>query len=98
MSAIPYLDRKFKDEIGEAGFIELDDYMATIFEDSDWAGAINYVNYSMLKHRISENKGWKRYWRLALWIGTMVCCIFEAYRRIIGPYEDEAIQRNGDIE
>lgn len=98
MSIIPYLDKKFREELEvDAGLGPVVDYLQSLRDDGLWAGAVNYLNYRILLARLKRDK-WKRYWRLALWIGTMVCCIFEAYRRIIGPYEDEAIQRNGDIE
>jgi hypothetical protein len=30
-------------------------------------------------------------------LGALEGCKQEFYRRIVGPYEDEAIQRNGDV-
>ena len=30
-------------------------------------------------------------------IGALECAKLELYRRIIGPYEDKAIEKNGDI-
>jgi len=59
------------------------------------AGRLNYV-ISRLMVRMLPNE--KRYWALALAIGTVVCAILEFYRRFVGPYEDEAIRKNGDIK
>jgi hypothetical protein len=30
-------------------------------------------------------------------IGALECCKSELYRRMVGPYEDQAIARNGDV-
>jgi hypothetical protein len=96
---VPYLNRTFRDELNLlGGFDEFRDYMTGLYRDEDWAGAINYVNYSLLKSRMTHDDGkWKRYWKFAMWVGTMMCCILEVYRRIIAPYEDVKIQENGDV-
>jgi len=31
------------------------------------------------------------------YVGDLICCLLEFYRRRIAPYEDDAIRRNGDI-
>lgn len=95
---MPYLNSKFREELLENGFSEYANYMLSVKEDGDWAGAINYSNYVILKERMNRDFGrWTKYWKLALWVGTMVCCIFEVYRRVIAKYEDKAIERNGDV-
>ncbi len=58
------------------------------------AGRLNYVVSRLMVKCLPE----KRYWALALAIGTVVCAILEFYRRFVGPYEDEAIKKNGDIK
>lgn len=66
-----------------------------VSKDEPWAiaGILNYaVTRLMLKTLPS-----KRYWTMALAIGTLVCVIFEFYRRLVAPYEDKAIQKNGDV-
>ena len=45
----------------------------------------------------SINKNGKKYWIFALFVGTLMCCILEVYRRLIAKYEDNAIKRNGDV-
>lgn len=95
---MPYLDRNFRMELLSEGGEDFLDYMQSLREDTDWAGAINYVNFVMLRDRAKRDYGnWKKYWRFAMWAGTMLCCILEAYRRIVAPYEDRAIARNGDV-
>ena len=58
------------------------------------AGRLNYVVSRLMVLTLPE----KRYWALALAIGTVFCAILEFYRRFVGPYEDDAIQKNGDIK
>lgn len=31
-------------------------------------------------------------------VGALRCCELEIYRRLAGPYEDKAIEKNGDVE
>jgi hypothetical protein len=72
--------------------------IAPMPHDPDAAkGDLNYVIYSIVKKYI-EYHG-LRYHRINDFIGgTLTCCQDELYRRIAGPYEDEAIKKNGDIE
>ena len=94
---MPYLNKDFKHEIAENGGTPFFSYMESIHKDENWAGAVNYINYTILKRRMSREQGrWSRYWRFALWVGTMICCVLEVYRRIIAPYENEKIEENGD--
>lgn len=96
---MPYLPQDHKDEIEKVTELQnAAEYLASKTA-SDFAGAVNYVNFVILKKRIEANEGqFKRYFTFAAWVGTLVCCIFEAYRRIIGPYEDQAIAKNGDVD
>jgi len=95
---VPYLNNDFKDELALGGLSEFRNCMMGLYKDEDWAGAINYTNYLILQDRMLRDEGkWKRYWKFAMWIGTMVCCILEVYRRVIAPYEDVKIQENGDV-
>lgn len=58
------------------------------------AGRLNYVISRLMVLTLPE----KRYWALALVVGTVICAVFEFYRRFVGPHEDEAIKKNGDIK
>jgi hypothetical protein len=74
-----------------AGVIQYDP--SGVREPTRFAGELNYVVTRLLLRVLPE----KRYWSLALGIGTLICVIFEFYRRFVAPYEDKAIQKNGDI-
>lgn len=57
-------------------------------------GLVNYI-VSRITMGILEPSN---YGEMASAIGTLECAKLEMYRRLIGPYEDEAILKNGDIE
>jgi len=59
------------------------------------AGNLNYVITVVLKRLIATNK---RYKTMNDLIGALECCKLELYRRVISPYEDTVIERNGDVE
>lgn len=58
-------------------------------------GELNYIISNVIKEYIKA-KG-KRYQAINDVVGALECAKLELYRRIASPYEDEAIQRNGDI-
>lgn len=58
-------------------------------------GELNYVIFKIVK-RYVVSLG-LRYHHLQNLVGTLECCKMEIYRKIIGPYEDKAIDKNGDI-
>jgi len=95
---MPYLPEKFRTEIQKETNIEQMARYFTSLEHNNFLGAVNYLNYFILQRRVVAEKGkYKRYAFLAGWIGTMICCVLEVYRRIIGPYEDIKIRDSGDV-
>jgi hypothetical protein len=91
---MPYLKDSDKDIIYENGGMKLEAHY-TQMKPEEFAGALNYLNFRLIKRWINDNG--KKYWIFALFTGTLVCCVLEVYRRLIGPYEDEAIKKNGDV-
>ncbi len=91
MPYIPTEDRgQYEQAIGDvvAKLSALDDDAAK--------GHMNYIIYSVIK-RYLQAKG-MRYSRAQDFIGgVLTCCQLECYRRLLGPYEDEAMKRNGDV-
>jgi hypothetical protein len=59
------------------------------------AGEVNYVIYAFL---LRIFKMYPRYRTINIIDGVLKDVGQELYRRHFGPYEDEAIERNGDIE
>lgn len=65
----------------------------TRFSVEERGGPINYIITRLLLGVIPEPK--YRYYRS--FIGDLMCCLLEFYMRHIRPYEDKAIERNGDV-
>ncbi|HUD20273.1 MAG TPA: hypothetical protein VMR81_07560 [Patescibacteria group bacterium] len=61
------------------------------FEEQD--GALNYTITRMIKHIYP-----KRYRHLNRALGVLSAVTQELYRHVVGPYEDEKIKENGDVE
>ena len=91
---MPYIAENFRDEIGNQGLNSLADYVSSLI-DNNAAGALNYIIFKIVRTRI-EKKG-RNYFFFAWLIGTLICGVFEIYRRLIAPYEDKKITENGDI-
>jgi len=91
---MPYLTKENKENIDCQGGYDIYEKMASM-ELKDFAGSLNYLNYRIVKEYIAKNG--KRYFTCAVIIGTLICCVLEIYRRIVAHYEDECIERNGDI-
>lgn len=64
------------------------------YPEESRGGALNYIVTRLLLGLVPNPK--YRYYRS--FIGDLVCCLLEFYRRHVGPYEDEAIKRNGDVK
>lgn len=65
-------------------------------DENDAKGQLNYVVYSVIQRYLAA-KG-MRYFRAQDFIGgVLTCCQLELYRRLLGPYEDQAIAKNGDV-
>lgn len=59
-------------------------------------GEINYC-ISELCQAYIVHRGEERYYVYNELIGALECAKLELYRRMIAPYEDESIERNGDV-
>jgi len=95
---MPYLEENHKQELEKVMELDHDATYIASHNTKDFAGAVNYLNFVIAKKRFAEGSEFKKYYQFALWTGTMLCCVLEVYRRLIAPYEDEAIKRNGDVE
>lgn len=91
---MPYLKKDARKKVDFNGGKAISDELAKL-PAQDFAGAVNYLNVCLVREWIKRNR--QRYWVYALIVGTLVCCIFEIYRRLIAPYEDSKIAENGDV-
>lgn len=70
---------------------EIVDFMKDMNIQPD--GEINYILYKFCKDTVKPGyNAYKNY------CGELRQCVTEIERRLLGPYEDTAIQRNGDVE
>jgi len=58
------------------------------------AGDLNYLVSRFIDNYLVENG--IRYAHCNEMIGALECCKLELYRRMVGPYEDDVIDKNGD--
>ena len=58
-------------------------------------GELNYVFSKLIDEYIERNK--KDYATLNDIIGVLECCKLELYRRIVAPYEDTKLIKNGEV-
>ena len=75
----------------------LKDVEAYLVNKNSWAGSVHdmeanvlYEALCLLCYQLKK--------RLPDVRGMLECVVLEFYRRKLGPYEDSAIQKNGDIE
>ena len=88
---MPYIvqeDREFYDK-------DLNQLITKLHDISHYnPGTMNYVIYRILL-------GWwkhePRYHTICSIMGTLSYVAQEFYRKVSGPYEDKAIQKNGDV-
>ena len=77
------------------------DYATTEISDAlnacqDMTTAAGEANYAITRILDAWLGSKPRYWMFCMACGTLVCVLLELYRRRIGPYENEAISKNGD--
>jgi hypothetical protein len=75
---------------GVRGFLNAQDFV-----QPDNAGELNYV-FTMLAHSYWFTHG-KNYQAFNDILGALEGCKLELYRRKVAPYEDGAIEENGDV-
>ena len=59
------------------------------------AGELNYQITCLVNRYLAQTS--LRYADINEVIGVLECAKLELYRRIAAPYEDDAIERNGDV-
>jgi len=93
---MPYIAQKDRPELDkhiDALAEAIKRIAATYGYDGAFAGLLNY-SCTRLALRILPAR---RYWVIALITGTFKNIADEFYRRFAAPYEDEQIDKNGDV-
>ncbi|MGH3997156.1 MAG: DUF6899 family protein [Pseudonocardiaceae bacterium] len=60
-------------------------------------GELNFAITTLVDDYIRRHPAGLRYAVLNEVVGALECAKLELYRRIVGPYEDKAIAKNGDV-
>lgn len=92
---MPYVTQENRQKIQANldSLIEVTKLLNESNSNADRAGNLNYI----ITYMINELYPNDRYKELNDAIGVLECCKFEIYRRRVGPYEDLAIAKNGDV-
>ncbi len=96
---MPYIPQECRPELDE----QIDKLVEVIVKqhkgfgyDGAFAGLLNYTVTTMTLKILDQSFGPFRYWQNALVRGVFDDISTEFYRRKSGPYEDEAVKKNGD--
>lgn len=93
--SMPYIDKAARNNLDE-NIINLKDSLISESTPDTIEGNLNYI-FSSLIEAITLGDKW-RYRHINRGIGVAECMKLELYRRLAGPYEDKAIETNGDID
>jgi hypothetical protein len=89
---MPYIKQENREFLGKRYKLDIKtgnyDYPTT-------AGELNYVVTRLCRDYLIDNG--VNYATMNEIVGALECCKQELYRRIIGPYENEKIEENGDV-
>jgi len=92
---MPYVSDVLR-EVVDAKIDEVADDILTHTQPADRKGLTNYLITRLALRVLKPASGWN-YSSLADVVTTLECSKSEVYRRLVAPYEDGAIQRNGDV-
>ena len=93
---MPYIAQKDRPELDvhiDALAVAIKKIAASYGYDGAFAGLLNYSCTRLALKVIPA----RRYWAIALITGTLKNVADEFYRRFGVPYEDEQIQKSGDV-
>lgn len=90
---MPYIASKQRTEIDNCIDVLAAKINGMVKSNTDFAGILNYTCTRLALAIIPED----RYWVFALVAGVFNTLNLEFYRRLTAPYEDWAIQNNGDL-
>jgi hypothetical protein len=66
--------------------------------DAAFAGLLNYTCTRLALKVVRQQFGAMRYWIIAILTGTFINISDEFYRRIGVPYEDQQMEKSGDVD
>jgi len=89
---MPYIVKEQRQAL-DGSIKQLSDIMKNAKDDSQ-KGVLNYVITKLILNLLEGNT---RYNNINNIVGALECCKIEFYRRLAAPYEDTAVERNGDV-
>lgn len=93
---MPYIKDELRSRVDEQVIALVESLQDQSLDESEIEGVLNYTITSLLDGIKPFGRGW-RYKYINRAIGVLECVKMEFYRRLVGPYEDVAKQKNGDI-
>ena len=93
---IPYLKQEFRNEIQKVEDIDKQCSYGCSLSLKNFVGYLNYKIFKLVKSYIGKNG--KSYFTFTAIVGTLMCCIMELYRKVIGNYEDLKEFENGKLK
>lgn len=93
---MPYVKQERRLQIERNGVPGTNDILTQLGKNIENAGDLNYT-LSRICIEYIKNHG-TRYQYMNDVMGALEGCKLELYRRLIGPYEDKAIEKNGDLK
>ncbi len=89
---MPYIEQELRDKVDE-----LIRALTCIILDTDLPANVGLMNYIFTRIVCAEIRNNESYRTINEAIGVLECCKQELYRRLAVPFEEKAIERNGDI-
>jgi hypothetical protein len=98
---MPYISRKHRqtlDPLIDKLAWQIAQEAKDVGYDGAFAGLINYTCTRLALKVARQQFGAMRYWIIAILTGTFKNIADEFYRRIGVPYENQQIEKNGDVD
>lgn len=93
---MPYIKQGQRETL-DRSISELSEILSKNFAEDAIEGALNYTITNLIASITATEGNW-RYKFINRAVGVLECVKLEFYRRLAGPYEDKAIEKNGDIK
>jgi hypothetical protein len=92
---MPYVNKEMRNDLDES-INSIVEYIKGL-EDGDKEGACNYTVSRIISGGLKPETGWRYKW-LNRAYGVFMAAGAEFYGRLVAPYEERAIYKNGDID
>lgn len=100
---MPYIKRELQTRVNDGDLIPLSvqvdfmiDMIRETYHEDEYEGVCNYTISRIVAGVMRPKDGWRYKW-LNRAYGTFLGAGAEFYRRVVGPYEDGCVEKNGDI-